>query len=246
MLNGTTNQAIIDFYHERYVPNNQVFVVVGDVKTQEVLDRVARQWTRHAARPRNLRGPGRRAGAAFAARVGARNGGHDLRHGAWPGRRSSSRTPTCMPWTWPPISSAKGESSRLVRRLKYDRQLVQSIDAASSTPHFVRGYFAVSASCLPETVAAGLARPFSREVYRLRDELVDAAELAKAKKQKAVEWLLRSPDGAASGGKPGRGFLAADDPLFDQAYADGHPEGDGRARSARRPAAGSSRSGSIA
>ncbi|MFH1920909.1 MAG: pitrilysin family protein, partial [Planctomycetota bacterium] len=44
VLNATTNQTIIDFYHERYVPNNQVFVVVGDVDTQAVLDEVARQW----------------------------------------------------------------------------------------------------------------------------------------------------------------------------------------------------------
>ena len=40
----TTNQTIIDFYHERYVPNNQVFVVVGDVATQQVLDAVAKQY----------------------------------------------------------------------------------------------------------------------------------------------------------------------------------------------------------
>src|SRR5208283_2083028 len=44
VLNGTTNQTIIDFYHERYVPNNQIFVVVGDVNTQQVLEHVARQW----------------------------------------------------------------------------------------------------------------------------------------------------------------------------------------------------------
>ena len=44
VLNRTTNQTIIDFYHERYVPNNQVFVVVGDVKTQAVLDEVAKQY----------------------------------------------------------------------------------------------------------------------------------------------------------------------------------------------------------
>ncbi len=44
VLNATTNQTIIDFYHERYAPNNQVFVVVGDVKTQAVLDEVASQY----------------------------------------------------------------------------------------------------------------------------------------------------------------------------------------------------------
>ncbi len=44
VLNRTTNQTIIDFYHERYVPNNQVFVVVGDVNTQAVLDAVAKNY----------------------------------------------------------------------------------------------------------------------------------------------------------------------------------------------------------
>jgi zinc protease len=44
VLGGTSNQAIIDFYHERYVPNNQVFVVVGDVATKAVLDEVAHEW----------------------------------------------------------------------------------------------------------------------------------------------------------------------------------------------------------
>ena len=44
------DQTIIDFYHDSYVPNNQIFVVVGDVKTSNVLDRVARHWRRPAAR----------------------------------------------------------------------------------------------------------------------------------------------------------------------------------------------------
>lgn len=44
VLKATTNEAIIDFYRKRYVPNNQVFVVVGDVKTQVVLDQVAKQF----------------------------------------------------------------------------------------------------------------------------------------------------------------------------------------------------------
>ena len=44
----------MDFYHERYVPNNQVFVVVGDVKTQPVLDRSGEAIRRHAPGPRNV------------------------------------------------------------------------------------------------------------------------------------------------------------------------------------------------
>ena len=100
----------------------------------------------------------------------------------------------------------EGESSRLVRRLKYDRQLVQSIAAVSETPHFVRGYFAVSASCLPEQWQPATAAILG-EVYRLRDELVDEAELAKAKKQKAVEWLFDRQTVQQAAESLGRGFL---------------------------------------
>ena len=39
----------------------------------------------------------------------------------------------------------EGESSRLVRRLKYDRQVVLSVHADSNTPWFVRGWFGVFA-----------------------------------------------------------------------------------------------------
>ena len=45
----------------------------------------------------------------------------------------------------------EGESSRLVRQLKYENPLVLGVAAASNTPHFVRGYFVVTASSKPET-----------------------------------------------------------------------------------------------
>ena len=48
VLNGTTNRTIIDFYRERYVPNNQVFVVVGDVETPASARRDRQAIRRHA------------------------------------------------------------------------------------------------------------------------------------------------------------------------------------------------------
>ena len=44
VLRSATRQDCVDFYQSRYVPNNQVFVVVGDVKTDEVTQT-------HASRP---------------------------------------------------------------------------------------------------------------------------------------------------------------------------------------------------
>ncbi len=111
----------------------------------------------------------------------------------------------------------EGESSRLVRRLKYDRPLVLSIAAMSNTPHFVHGYFAVTATAGPETwqQAAG---EIVKEVYRLRDELVEPAELAKAKKQKAAELVFERQTVQQAADSLGRSYLSTADPLFDSAY----------------------------
>ena len=152
------------------MPNNQVFVVVGDVKTREILEAVARQW---AGTPR-----GRETDVPLAAEP------EQLRP-ARPREMEGKTYDTVLAWPTVKLSDpdmyaldlaayilGEGESSRLVRRLKYDRPLVQSIAAVSETPHFVRGYFAVEASCLPERWRPA-TEAILGEVYRLREELVD-------------------------------------------------------------------------
>ncbi len=144
VLNQTTNQTIMDFYHARYVPNNQVFVVVGDVNTGEVLDQVARQY---AGTPR-----GDETYIALADEPGQLTPRQALREMdgatydmilAWPTVKLSH--PDMYALDVAAYILGEGESSRLVRHLKYDRQLVISISSASQTPDYVRGYFAVTA-----------------------------------------------------------------------------------------------------
>jgi zinc protease len=216
VLNRTTNQAIIDFYHERYVPNNQVFVVVGDVKTQEVLERVARQWQ---GTPRGYE--------TYVAlpeeplQVSPREAVREMEGPAYD-----------MAVAWPTVDLAQpdlyaldlaayilgeGESSRLVRRLKHERPLVLTVAAASSTPHYVRGYFAVTATAPAETWRQA-AEAILREVYRLRDELVDPLELAKAKKQKAAELVFQRQTVQQAADSLGHCSITTGDPLFDAEY----------------------------
>jgi zinc protease len=216
VLNRTTNQAIIDFYHERYVPNNQIFVVVGDVKTQEVLERVARQWQ---GTPRGYE--------TYVAlpeeplQVSPREAVREMEGPAYD-----------LAVAWPTVDLAhpdlyaldlaanilgEGESSRLVRRLKHERPLVLSVAAASSTPHYVRGYFAVTATAPAETWRQA-AEAILREVYRLREELVDPVELAKAKKQKAAELVFQRQTVQQAADSLGHCSITTGDPLFDAEY----------------------------
>jgi zinc protease len=218
VLNGTTNQAIIDFYHERYVPNNQIFVVVGDVKTQEILDSVARNWT---GTPR-----GRETFVALPEepeQVAPREAIREMEGSvyefamAWPTVTLSDRDLYALDLA--AYILGEGESSRLVRRLKYENPLVLGVSAASSTPHFVRGYFSVSAASKAETWQQA-SQEVVRQVYRLRDEEVSPAELAKAKKQKAAELVFQHQTVQQQAESLGLSYLGTSDPLFDRTYTE--------------------------
>jgi zinc protease len=220
VLNRTTNQTIIDFYHERYVPNNQIFVVVGDVKTQEVLDHVARQW---AGTPRSY--------ATYVPlpeepeQVSPRESLREMDGTvydfalAWPTVTLSNRDLYALDLA--AYILGQGESSRLVRRLKYETPtpLVLGVGATSNTPYFVRGYFAVSASSNPDTWRAA-EKEILRMVEQLRNEEVSPAELARAKKQKAAELVFQHQRVQEQAESLGLSFLTAADPLFDSRYTE--------------------------
>jgi zinc protease len=218
VLNQTTNEMIIDFYRQRYVPNNQVFVVVGAVDTQAVLQHVATQW---AATPRGNETlvPLPQEPLQLSPREASREmdgAGYDLVL-AWPTVDLSH--PDLYALDVAAYVLAQGESSRLTQRLKYEEPLVLSVGSASYTPHFAPGVFAVFASAQPDTWQKA-SDQIVREVERLREELVTPEELAKAKKQKAAELVFGAQTVEQAADSLGRNFLATGDPLFDKHYVD--------------------------
>ena len=216
VLDGTSNETIIDFYHRRYVPNNQVFVVVGDVATGAVLDQIARQWTgTPRARETAVAMPEEPRQLAPREALREMDGTtYDVAL-AWPTVELSS--PDLFALDVAAYILAEGDSSRLVRRLKYDRGLVLSVHSASYTPYFVRGWFGIFASATPEHWEEAV-REILADVSRLRRELVSPAELAKAKKQKAAELVFGQQTVQQAAESLGRGFISAGDPLFDKTY----------------------------
>jgi zinc protease len=216
VLNRTTNQTIVDFYRERYVPNNQVFVVVGDVNAQQVLDQVAKQYA-GTPRGRETYVPLEDEPEQLSPREAVREmdgAAYDLVF-AWPTVKLSH--PDMVALDVAAYILGEGESSRLVQRLKYEKQCVLSVHAVSDTPNNVAGLFAVMAGARPETWQQA-SEEVVRDVYRLRDELVGPEELAKAKKQKAAEAVFGRQTVKEAADSLGRNFLSADDPLYDKTY----------------------------
>jgi zinc protease len=218
VLNKTRNHTIIDFYRRRYVPENQVFVVVGDVKTQAVLDDVLGQWanTRRGYETAVVM-PEEPEQLAPREAVREMEGATCDMAIAWPTVELSHKDLYALDLA--AYILGEGESSRLVRHLKYDQQLVLSVSALSDTPHYVRGWFGVLAVTQPKNWKQA-AEAIVAEVYRLRDELVDPAELARAKKQKAAELVLQQQTVQQAADSLGRSFISAADPLFERHYVE--------------------------
>ncbi len=218
VLRKATRETAMAFYRDRYVPNNQVFVVVGAVDTREVLDRIAQQWS---GTPRGLETylPLTEEPPQMTPREAIREMEGNTFDVAfcWPTVALSH--PDLYALDVASYILTEGDSSRLVRKLKYEDQSVLSVSSASYTPSFVTGWFGVFFIATPQTWETA-GRDVLNEVYRLRTELVDAAELAKAKKQKAAEIVFSQQTVQQAAESLGRSYLSTGDPLYDHKYAE--------------------------
>ena len=189
VLRQVKREQIIDFYHERYVPNNQIFVVVGDVNTDKVLAQVAEAW---AGTPRGFETT-----ACIQPQEPAQLAPREVTH------EMDGKT-TDVALVFPTVKLqdedmyaldllsyilSTGDSSRMVRDMQYDRGLVLSVSTSSFTPTFANGFFAVRVSVEPEKEAEAVEAAL-KHLYDARETLVTEKELAKAKKQKAAELIF--------------------------------------------------------
>lgn len=218
VLNQTSNEAIIGFYRARYVPNNQVFVVVGDVQPDAILEEIARQY-RGTGRSAETYLPLGEEPLQLSPRQAIREMEGDMTDFvlAWPTVKLSD--PDLYPLDVAADILSRGDSSRLVRRLQREQPLALRVDAVSATPEYVRGWFGIMTTCAPERYDQ-VRQIILDEITRLGDELVPEAELNRAKKKKISDWIFDQESLTASAESLGRSYIATGDPLFDKRYTD--------------------------
>jgi len=219
VLKQMKREQIIDFYRERYIPNNMVFVVCGDVQTDAILNQVAREF---AATPRG-----------FDANVFVKPEPAQISPREAVREMDGSTTDVLLAFPGVDLYSqdlftldllayilSEGDSSRMVRDMQYDQSLVLSVGTSSYTPTFARGYFAVRMSVLPQNEQKAIETALNH-LYRLRVEPVSAEELAKAKKQKASELIFEHQTVQQQAESLASSYMATGSPMFDEAYVAG-------------------------
>jgi zinc protease len=197
IYNRLKRDDVVAYYKEHYVPNNIVFVVVGDVDAAKV-----EQELRDQTKDANM-------GAVAPAFVPAEPPQLSLRqrdeempmqlsqiHLAW--HIPSVTHPDVYPLDVLAIVLGQGNSSRLYRELRQKRGLVLGIDAGSYTPGYP-GIFVIEATADPAKREAAIAA-IREQVKQLAEQPVTEEELHKAIKISISTHLerLKTMQGQAS------------------------------------------------
>ncbi len=179
IYNQLTQQEVLDYYKRRYPPNNLTFVVAGDVKAEEVREKLAQLFEKNPAR--SLR-------PIYLPPEPAQRGRRET-HQEFP----SELTHYALAWHVPEITHpdvpaldllsvilGEGRSSRLYRKLREERGLVFAIETFSYTPG-EPGIWGAAATMNPSQRSAA-QEAILQEVEDICRHGVSEAELTKAKK----------------------------------------------------------------
>jgi zinc protease len=196
VIRSISRKKIIDYYQSRYVPKNMTLLVVGDFQHNEMKKKVERLFgelqpfkLRKVKRTKEL--------VQKLPRIKIE-------------KVSFEETLLTLAWKTPPISHkdtpalevlalilGQGDSSRLTKRLRLDRPLVNYIGASNFSP-IDPGFFAVSLSTTRENLEVAL-NGIREELHVILSQPPEEEEIKKAVVNLASEefYALETVDGMA-------------------------------------------------
>ena len=218
-LKALTRQDVLDYYHSRYVPNNMVVGIVGDVDAAKAHDLVQQAFSKYDRKPLpDVVLPDEPLQVGFRPLIQQRPD-LNLTRMLMEFPTVKLDDPDMYPLDLLSFILSRGESSRLVRELRDKRQLVSGIDTSSYTPNFVLGAFSIEANMKPgthETVRAALWD----QLERVSRSPVSDAELRQAKTQKVSELVFSNEDAGDQCSQIVFDYVSTFDPDYSRAYVD--------------------------
>ena len=226
---AVSRDEIYAFFKQMYVPNNIVFVVVGDIDKQQVVDQVSQLWTGSVAGPLPglsfpeeppIAEPRRLTGTADIDRPRLRL--------AWPGTELAGEGDYALDLL--AVILGQGESSRLVRIVRDQHRAVNQIDAYNLSFHWGEGFFGIDAEIakivsdngkqLPDPEALTAAKQLVLEqVQHLRREGITTDELARAKRKIIADTVYGAQSVQGLAGRMASDLIGMGDPDYLHQYA---------------------------
>lgn len=228
VFNDVTRDELYSFYRRMYVPNNMVFVVVGDIDPAKVADQIAGLWADVPAgklpdlsfpQEPELEEPRR-----LQARANVRRPRITL---AWPGTQLTEEGDYALDLLAHVLGD--GDSSRLVREIRDEQALVTSIDAYNLSFSWGKGFFGVDAEVQVDptadqsTIDAAIAEAEAailKQIEAVKQDGVSDEELARAKRKTLAGVMKQGQTAQAIASRLARDTIGQGDPDYLLKYAD--------------------------
>ncbi len=151
-IRTVSRKKILDYYHSRYVPENMTLLVVGDIDSSEIKKKVKHYFA--SFEPYKLKKIKReKEPKQNTSRISVKKAEfqESLMYLSWPLPSAKHKDiPAIDVFT---LILGQGDSSRLSRRIKLEKGLVNYIGSSSFTPQD-DGFLAISASTSPQKIEA--------------------------------------------------------------------------------------------
>ncbi|MBW1979757.1 MAG: insulinase family protein [Deltaproteobacteria bacterium] len=208
---------LLHYYKERYVPENMVVAVVGNIDTAETVKTIL-QLTSGLTRTFHPPTVYEKESPQNSPRWAERTFPPARLTTMIAGFHTVSLThPDLYPLDVLAIILGRGRTSRLYTELRDKKKLVLSADAFSWTPSYASGIFGFSFS-LERQKVDGTLEALWKEIERVQSELVDREELAKAKRQVVADAVFAKQSAAGMASSLAGSYVDTGDPYFDDAY----------------------------
>jgi zinc protease len=211
-----TREDIVSYYKSHYTPENTIVAIAGDVRADAVFDQVAetfKGWSRRsAATPalpsEPLQTTPRRASVVKDVQLAqAMIGWHTI--------------PLQHPDLYALDTLAQimggGESSRLVRELRENKDIVTSIYAYSATPNYDAGIFGIGAT-LPAANLSRLEAGVWQQIGRIQRDGVTDEELKRAQRQIETTFVFNNSGVEEQAEQMAYDELGTGDPSYSRRY----------------------------
>jgi len=210
---------LLKYYRDRYVPNNVVLVIAGNVSASKILPKVEVALLKYERGPemnRTLPESSLQLSGKKAEKFLDITKNHyimsfkttDIYHEDLYALDLLSE-----------VLSA-GESSILQQEVKHDRELVDVISAGSYTPAFAPGYFYIYSILNPDNINA-VKHAVLKELRHVKEKGVKKLSVEKAKKMLITNYIFRLRHIERQVSDIGGSYLISGDPFFTKRYLKG-------------------------
>jgi zinc protease len=208
---------LLEYFNDRYQPDQMVVSVVGNVQPLEVLAFIVdktRDFTRRSSAPLALPDEPAQTGPRWASQESPMARLHQAVIG-FPS--VTLHHPDIYALDVLAFLMGDGQTSRLDQRLKQREGQVLGVGASNWTPGFIHGQFTISLT-LPSQNWPVVLTSVEEEIERFKKELASPRELEKAKKASIARQVFGKEAASAMASSLASSFFETGDPYFEETY----------------------------